>query len=85
MGAFLLNFEGRLTHDVSSHRKSSVSELESSLSPLTLIHHLSTASDINEVIKTFHVPSLQDIEYEGQKISPPTQLPWYVLYIWCNN
>ena len=79
MGGFLLNFEGRLAHDFPSHRKSSVSGLESSQSPLTLIHDFSTANDINEVIKTVHVPSLQDIEYEGQKISPPTQLPWYVL------
>ena len=80
MGAFFLNFEGRLAHDVSSDWKSSVSGLESSPSPLTLIHDLSTANDINEVIKTVHVPFLQDIEYEGQRISPPTQLPWFVLY-----
>ena len=79
MGGFLLNFEGRLAHNFPCHRKSSVSGLESSQSPLTLIHDLSTANDINEVIKTVHIPSLQDIEYEGQKISPPTQLPWYVL------
>ncbi len=79
MGVFLLNFEGRLAHDVPSHWKSSVSGLESSKSPLTLIHDFSTAKNINEVIKTVHVPSLQDIEYEGQKIPPPTQLPWYVL------
>ena len=76
MGEFLLDFEGRLAHDVPSHRKSSVSGVESSQSPLTLIHDFSTAKNINEVIKTVHVPSLQDIEYEGQKISPPTQLPW---------
>jgi multisite-specific tRNA:(cytosine-C5)-methyltransferase len=79
MGAFLLDFEGRLAHDFSSHRKSLVSGLESSRSPLTLIHDLSTAKNINEVIKTVHVPSLQGIEYEGQKVPPPTQLPWYVL------
>lgn len=80
MGAFLLNFEGRLAHDVSSHRKSSVSELESLQSPLRLINHLSTANDINEVIKTVHVPALQDIEYEEQKVPPPTQLPWCVIH-----
>jgi len=79
MGEFLLNLEGRLAHDFSSHRKSSVSGLESSQSPLTLIHDLSTANDINEVIKTVHVPSLQGIEHDGQKIPPPMQLPWYVL------
>ncbi len=76
---FLLNFEGRPTHDLSSHRKSSVSGPESLQSPLTLIDVLSTANDINEVIRTVHVPALRGIEFQGQKVPLPTQLPWCVL------
>jgi hypothetical protein len=42
-------------------------------------NNLSTANDINEVIQTTHIPTLQDTEFEGQKVPPPTQLPWCVL------
>ncbi|KAF9041355.1 S-adenosyl-L-methionine-dependent methyltransferase [Panaeolus papilionaceus] len=36
-----------------------------------------TANILNSTIKNVHVPTLSDITFEGQKIPPPVQLPWY--------
>ncbi|CAA7268497.1 unnamed protein product [Cyclocybe aegerita] len=36
-----------------------------------------TANTLNNTIKNVHVPSLGDVEFEGQKIPPPVQIPWY--------
>ncbi|PPR07386.1 hypothetical protein CVT26_013702 [Gymnopilus dilepis] len=45
---------------------------------LLVIHHLfRIAKTLNSMIKELHVPSLSDVVFEGQKIPPPVQLPWY--------
>lgn len=36
-----------------------------------------TATTLNATIKDHHVPSLSDVTFEGQRISPPAQIPWY--------
>ncbi|KAF8634819.1 hypothetical protein AX17_004071 [Amanita inopinata Kibby_2008] len=36
-----------------------------------------TAQPLNTIIKELHVPSLSNIEFEGQRIAPPVQIPWY--------
>ncbi|THV05365.1 cytosine-5--methyltransferase [Dendrothele bispora CBS 962.96] len=36
-----------------------------------------TANSLNEMIKEIHVPALNDVEFENQKIPPPVQIPWY--------
>lgn len=43
----------------------------------TLAH--SNVEDVNDLIKTVHVPELSDVVYEGQKQDPPQQIPWYAL------
>jgi multisite-specific tRNA:(cytosine-C5)-methyltransferase len=35
-----------------------------------------TATTLNAAIQEVHVPALSDIEFEGQRIPPPVQLPW---------
>ncbi|KAF9004637.1 S-adenosyl-L-methionine-dependent methyltransferase [Cyathus striatus] len=35
------------------------------------------ANTLNATIKDSHVPSLSHAEFEGQKIAPPAQIPWY--------
>lgn len=36
------------------------------------------AESLNSMIKEIHVPALSgDIEFEGQRIPPPVQIPWY--------
>lgn len=37
-----------------------------------------TANTLNTTICDVHVPALSDVEFEGQKISPPMSLSWYV-------
>ena len=34
------------------------------------------AETINDIIKSTYVPEMQNVELEGQRIEPPTQLPW---------
>ncbi|CAE6527541.1 unnamed protein product [Rhizoctonia solani] len=36
-----------------------------------------TAQELNSIIKEQHVPSLKGVEFEGQVVQPPRQLPWY--------
>ncbi|KAJ8093590.1 tRNA (cytosine-5-)-methyltransferase ncl1 [Marasmius tenuissimus] len=36
-----------------------------------------TAQSLNKAIIDTHVPMLSDVTFEGQKIPPPVQLPWY--------
>ncbi|PFH50485.1 hypothetical protein AMATHDRAFT_144951 [Amanita thiersii Skay4041] len=36
-----------------------------------------TARALNSVIQDVHVPTLSNIEFEGQRIQPPAQIPWY--------
>ncbi|KAF9561390.1 cytosine-5--methyltransferase [Agrocybe pediades] len=36
-----------------------------------------TAQTLNSTIKDVHVPSLSNVVFEGQKIPPPVQIPWY--------
>ncbi|KAF8605675.1 S-adenosyl-L-methionine-dependent methyltransferase [Ceratobasidium sp. AG-I] len=36
-----------------------------------------TAQDLNTIIKDQYVPSLTNVEFEGQILNPPRQLPWY--------
>ncbi|PPQ64466.1 hypothetical protein CVT24_008476 [Panaeolus cyanescens] len=36
-----------------------------------------TANILNSTIKNVHVPTLSDVTFEGQKIPPPVQFPWY--------
>ncbi|KAK1226168.1 tRNA (cytosine-5-)-methyltransferase ncl1 [Marasmius sp. AFHP31] len=36
-----------------------------------------TAQSLNKAITDTHVPMLSDVSFEGQKIPPPVQLPWY--------
>ncbi|KAF8734824.1 S-adenosyl-L-methionine-dependent methyltransferase, partial [Rhizoctonia solani] len=36
-----------------------------------------TAQELNSIIKEQYVPSLKGIEFEGQEVQPPRQLPWY--------
>ncbi|EAU81513.1 tRNA (cytosine-5-)-methyltransferase [Coprinopsis cinerea okayama7 len=36
-----------------------------------------TAAVLNKTIEDVHVPSLSNAEFEGQKIPPPVQIPWY--------
>ncbi|EIN09261.1 S-adenosyl-L-methionine-dependent methyltransferase [Punctularia strigosozonata HHB-11173 SS5] len=35
------------------------------------------AQVLNETIKTTHTPQLKGVEFEGQELPPPVQLPWY--------
>ncbi|WWC59399.1 uncharacterized protein I303_101954 [Kwoniella dejecticola CBS 10117] len=35
------------------------------------------AETINDIIKNTYVPNMQDVEFEGQKYDPPSQLSWY--------
>ncbi|KAK8846869.1 hypothetical protein IAR55_005959 [Kwoniella newhampshirensis] len=35
------------------------------------------AETINDIIKTAYVPNMLDVEFEGKKIDPPSQLAWY--------
>ncbi|WRT64898.1 uncharacterized protein IL334_001837 [Kwoniella shivajii] len=35
------------------------------------------AETINDIIKESYVPNMQNVEFEGQKYDPPSQLPWY--------
>lgn len=37
-----------------------------------------TALTLNGIIQSKHVPTLTDVEFEGQKIPPPVQIPWSV-------
>ncbi|KAJ1302218.1 hypothetical protein OPQ81_001042 [Rhizoctonia solani] len=36
-----------------------------------------TAQELNSIIKEQYVPSLKGVEFEGQVVEPPHQLPWY--------
>lgn len=36
-----------------------------------------TANTLNTTIRDVHVPTLSDVEFEGQRISPPMSLSWY--------
>ncbi|KAK2459717.1 hypothetical protein APHAL10511_008268 [Amanita phalloides] len=36
-----------------------------------------TAQSLNAIVEEVHVPSLSNIEFEGQNIPPPVQIPWY--------
>ncbi|CAE6462938.1 unnamed protein product [Rhizoctonia solani] len=36
-----------------------------------------TAQELNSIIKEQYVPSLKGVEFEGQVVEPPRQLPWY--------
>ncbi|KAK7471032.1 tRNA (cytosine-5-)-methyltransferase ncl1 [Stygiomarasmius scandens] len=36
-----------------------------------------TANSLNATIKDVHVPALNDVVFENQKIPPPVQIPWY--------
>ncbi|CAE6481525.1 unnamed protein product [Rhizoctonia solani] len=36
-----------------------------------------TAQELNSIIKDQYVPSLKGVEFEGQVVEPPRQLPWY--------
>ncbi|CAE6469303.1 unnamed protein product [Rhizoctonia solani] len=36
-----------------------------------------TAQELNSIIKEQYVPSLKGVEFEGQEVQPPRQLPWY--------
>ncbi|KDN48403.1 hypothetical protein RSAG8_02995, partial [Rhizoctonia solani AG-8 WAC10335] len=36
-----------------------------------------TAQELNSIIKEQYVPSLKGVEFEGQVVKPPRQLPWY--------
>ncbi|OWT39580.1 multisite-specific tRNA:(cytosine-C5)-methyltransferase [Cryptococcus neoformans Bt1] len=35
------------------------------------------AETINDIIKDTYVPNMQNVEFEGKKYNPPTQLAWY--------
>nr|XP_031858166.1 uncharacterized protein CI109_006408 [Kwoniella shandongensis]KAA5525238.1 hypothetical protein CI109_006408 [Kwoniella shandongensis] len=35
------------------------------------------ADTINDIIRTAYVPNMLDVEFEGNKIEPPSQLAWY--------
>ncbi|OCF37458.1 multisite-specific tRNA:(cytosine-C5)-methyltransferase [Kwoniella heveanensis CBS 569] len=35
------------------------------------------AETINDIIKESYVPNMQNVEFEGKKYDPPSQLPWY--------
>jgi len=37
-----------------------------------------TANTLNTTIRDVYVPALSDVEFEGQRISPPMSLSWYV-------
>ncbi|KAF8323022.1 S-adenosyl-L-methionine-dependent methyltransferase [Clavulina sp. PMI_390] len=47
--------------------------------PLTfrLTGSRSTAQDLNDVIKSTHIPHLTNVTFEGEPVPSPTQLPWY--------
>jgi len=49
------------------------------LKPIT---YFRIANALNSMIKDIHVPTLSDVVFEGQKIPPPVQIPWYNLYDW---
>lgn len=36
-----------------------------------------TVHTLNKTITDVHVPSLSDVTFEGEKIPPPVQIPWY--------
>ncbi|KAJ3545226.1 hypothetical protein NMY22_g2524 [Coprinellus aureogranulatus] len=36
-----------------------------------------TVHTLNKTITDVHVPSLSDVAFEGEKIPPPVQIPWY--------
>jgi multisite-specific tRNA:(cytosine-C5)-methyltransferase len=42
-----------------------------------------TANTLNATIRDVHVPGLSNVEFEGQQILPPVQLPWCVLCLPC--
>lgn len=33
---------------------------------------------LNDTIKETHVPHLAEVVFEGEAVSPPTQIPWYI-------
>ena len=33
---------------------------------------------LNDTIKETHVPHLAGVVFEGEAVSPPTQIPWYL-------
>lgn len=39
------------------------------------------ANTLNSMIKDLHVPSLSNVVFEGQKIPPPVQIPWYSILL----
>jgi multisite-specific tRNA:(cytosine-C5)-methyltransferase len=39
-----------------------------------------TAQSLNAILKEVHVPALGSVEFEGQIIPPPVQIPWYGLF-----
>lgn len=45
-------------------------------SSLTLNMRNRTANTLNSTIRDVHVPALSNVEFEGQRIPPPVQLPW---------
>jgi len=47
-----------------------------------LTHVFRIANSLNETIKTTHVPSLSEVIFEGQRVPPPVQIPWYVDSLW---
>ncbi|KAJ7221845.1 S-adenosyl-L-methionine-dependent methyltransferase [Mycena haematopus] len=36
-----------------------------------------TAQSLNATLRDTHVPTLSNVEFEGQSIPPPVQIPWY--------
>lgn len=50
----------------------------SSTTVLLLDIYHRTANSLNETIKETHAPSLSNVVFEGQRVPPPVQIPWYV-------
>ena len=40
---------------------------------------------LNETIKDTHVPHLAGVVFEGEAVSPPKQIPWYVARFGCDS
>ncbi|KAF7335998.1 S-adenosyl-L-methionine-dependent methyltransferase [Mycena sanguinolenta] len=38
---------------------------------------METAQSLNATLRDTHVPTLSNVEFEGQSIPPPVQIPWY--------
>ena len=35
---------------------------------------------LNDTIKETHVPHLAGVTFEGEAVSPPSQIPWYLVF-----